>query len=97
KELVDFIADYLENIRDFQVYPSVQPGYLHKRLPTEAPQHPEQWDDIFKDVKDHIMPGASSPAGTELETIAMNWLGKLLGLPECFLNEKNDSCGGGVI
>ncbi|CAH2238017.1 jg10340 [Pararge aegeria aegeria] len=135
KEMVDYIADYLENIRDHRVYPSVQPGYLHKRLPNEAPQLPESWDDIFKDVENHIMPGivhwqsphmhayfpaltsypsimgemlssalnvlcftwASSPAGTELETIAMNWLGKLLGLPECFLNEKNDSPGGGVI
>ncbi|XP_045528863.1 aromatic-L-amino-acid decarboxylase isoform X1 [Pieris brassicae] len=135
KELVDFMADYLENIREHRVYPGVQPGYLHKRLPTEAPQQPENWDDIFKDVQEHIMPGivhwqsphmhayfpaltsypsimgemlsstlnvlcftwASSPAGTELETIAMNWLGKLLGLPDCFLNEKNDSPGGGVI
>ncbi|XP_061381413.1 histidine decarboxylase isoform X4 [Danaus plexippus] len=135
KELVDYMADYLENIRDHKVYPGVQPGYLHKRLPDHAPEMPEKWDDIFKDVEDHIMPGivhwqsphmhayfpaltsypsimgemlssamnvlcftwASSPAGTELETIAMNWLGKLLGLPECFLNEKNDSQGGGVI
>ncbi|XP_028028850.1 histidine decarboxylase [Bombyx mandarina] len=135
KEMVDYIADYLENIRDRRVYPGVQPGYLHKLLPTEAPEKPEKWDDIFKDVDQHIMPGlvhwqsphmhayfpaltsypsimgdmlssalnvlcftwASSPAGTELETIAMNWLGKLLALPECFLNEKNDSPGGGVI
>ncbi|XP_050558276.1 aromatic-L-amino-acid decarboxylase isoform X2 [Spodoptera frugiperda] len=135
KEMVDYIADYLENIRDRRVYPSVQPGYLHKLLPKEAPQTPEKWDEIFKDVDEHIMPGlvhwqsphmhayfpaltsypsimgemlssalnvlcftwASSPAGTELETIAMNWLGKLLGLPDCFLNEKNDSPGGGVI
>ncbi|CAK1548802.1 unnamed protein product [Leptosia nina] len=135
KELVDFIADYLENVGEFRVYPEVQPGYLHKRLPTEAPHLPEKWDEIFQDVQEHIMPGivhwqsphmhayfpaltsypsimgemlssalnvlcftwASSPAGTELETIAMNWLGKLLGLPECFLNEKNDSPGGGVI
>ncbi|CAH1642958.1 unnamed protein product [Spodoptera littoralis] len=133
--MVDYIADYLENIRDRRVYPSVQPGYLHKLLPKEAPQTPEKWDEIFKDVDEHIMPGlvhwqsphmhayfpaltsypsimgemlssalnvlcftwASSPAGTELETIAMNWLGKLLGLPDCFLNEKNDSPGGGVI
>ncbi|KAL0852584.1 hypothetical protein ABMA27_016934 [Loxostege sticticalis] len=135
KEMVDYIADYLENIRDRRVYPGVQPGYLHKLLPKEAPNAPEKWDDIFKDVDEHIMPGlvhwqsphmhayfpaltsypsimgdmlssalnvlcftwASSPAGTELETIAMNWLGKLLGLPDCFLNEKNDSPGGGVI
>ncbi|CAB3261940.1 unnamed protein product [Arctia plantaginis] len=135
KEMVDYIADYLENIRERRVYPGVQPGYLHKLLPREAPQLPEQWDDIIRDVETHIMPGlvhwqsphmhayfpaltsypsimgdmlssalnvlcftwASSPAGTELETIAMNWLGKLLGLPECFLNEKDDSPGGGVI
>ncbi|XP_026742057.1 histidine decarboxylase [Trichoplusia ni] len=135
KEMVDYIADYLENIRERRVYPSVQPGYLHKLLPKEAPANPEQWDQIIKDVDEHIMPGlvhwqsphmhayfpaltsypsimgdmlasalnvlcftwASSPAGTELETIAMNWLGKLLGLPDCFLNEKNDSPGGGVI
>ncbi|XP_063371098.1 histidine decarboxylase isoform X2 [Cydia amplana] len=135
KEMVDYIADYLENIRERKVYPSVQPGYLHKRLPATPPVQPEAWDDIFKDVDEHIMPGlvhwqsphmhayfpaltsypsimgdmlssalnvlcftwASSPAGTELETIAMNWLGKILGLPECFLNEKNDSPGGGVI
>ncbi|KAI8441448.1 hypothetical protein MSG28_015048 [Choristoneura fumiferana] len=135
KEMVDYIADYLENIRDRRVYPDVQPGYLHKLLPGTAPAQPESWDDIFKDVDQHIMPGlvhwqsphmhayfpaltsypsimgdmlssalnvlcftwASSPAGTELETIAMNWLGKILGLPESFLNEKNDSPGGGVI
>ncbi|XP_053621137.1 histidine decarboxylase isoform X2 [Plodia interpunctella] len=135
KEMVDYIADYLENIRDRRVSPNVQPGYLHNRLPAEAPYLPEKWDDILKDVDDHILPGlvhwqsphmhayfpaltsypsimgemlssalnvlcftwASSPAGTELETISMNWLGKLLGLPECFLNEKNDSSGGGVI
>ncbi|CAH0599789.1 unnamed protein product [Chrysodeixis includens] len=135
KEMVDYIADYLENVRERRVYPNVQPGYLHKLLPQEAPEGPEQWDHIMKDVEENILPGlvhwqsphmhayfpaltsypsimgdmlasglnvlcftwASSPAGTELETIAMNWLGKMLGLPECFLNEKNDSPGGGVI
>ncbi|KOB71468.1 Histidine decarboxylase [Operophtera brumata] len=57
--MVDYIADYLENIRDRRVYPSVQPGYLHKRLPSVAPEAPENWDDIFKDVEEHIMPGVS--------------------------------------
>ena len=40
---------------------------------------------------------ASSPACTELETIVMNWLGKMIGLPEEFLHTKVDSRGGGVI
>lgn len=56
---MDYIADYLENVREHRVYPGVQPGYLHKRLPTHAPELPEKWDDIFKDVEDHIMPGVS--------------------------------------
>ncbi|XP_048477680.1 histidine decarboxylase isoform X1 [Plutella xylostella] len=135
KEMVDYIADYLEGVGARRVYPAVQPGYLHALLPRAAPAQPEPWDRIMRDVDDVIMPGlvhwqsphmhayfpaltsypsimgdflssalnvlcftwASSPAGTELETIAMNWLGKILGLPECFLNEQNDSLGGGVI
>lgn len=59
--MVDYIADYLENIRDWRVYPGVQPGYLHKLLPKEAPQQPEKWDEIFKDVEEHIMPGVGIP------------------------------------
>ncbi|XP_026329594.1 alpha-methyldopa hypersensitive protein-like [Hyposmocoma kahamanoa] len=38
----------------------------------------------------------SSPACTELEVVTMNWLGKLLGLPEEFLNCSSGP-GGGVI
>ncbi|KAI5633982.1 pyridoxal-dependent decarboxylase conserved domain-containing protein [Phthorimaea operculella] len=38
----------------------------------------------------------SSPACTELEVVTLNWLGKLLGLPEEFLN-CSPGPGGGVI
>ena len=38
KEMVDYIADYLENIRDRRVFPDVQPGYLRELLPDHAPQ-----------------------------------------------------------
>lgn len=40
---------------------------------------------------------ASSPVVTELETIVMNWLGQIIGLPEEFLHLRHDSPGGGVI
>jgi histidine decarboxylase len=40
---------------------------------------------------------ASSPACTELETIVMNWLGKMIGLPDDFLHIPGTSKGGGVI
>jgi len=36
----------------------MQPGFLHKQLPTEAPQQGEKWDVIMKDVEDKIVPGA---------------------------------------
>ncbi|CAG9137459.1 unnamed protein product [Plutella xylostella] len=135
KEMVDYIADYLEGVGARRVYPAVQPGYLHALLPRAAPAQPEPWDRIMRDVDDVIMPGlvhwqsphmhayfgtptsypsimgdflssalnvlcfswASSPAGTELETIALNWVGKAIGMPDCFLNEKTGSLGGGVI
>lgn len=38
----------------------------------------------------------ASPACTELEMITMDWLGKLLGLPEEFLN-ASPGHGGGVL
>merc|ERR1711976_1080343 len=39
---------------------------------------------------------ASSPAATELESIVMDWLGKMIGLPEEFLHCRPGP-GGGVI
>ncbi|XP_033307891.1 histidine decarboxylase isoform X2 [Bombus bifarius] len=135
KEMVDYIADYLENIRSRRVYPAVSPGYLRNVLPTSAPVNGEPWEDIFADIERCIMPGvthwqsphmhayfpalnspaslladmladainclgftwASSPACTELETIVMNWLGKMIGLPDKFLHCPGGSGGGGVI
>ncbi|XP_018799992.1 PREDICTED: histidine decarboxylase isoform X2 [Bactrocera latifrons] len=135
KEMVDYIADYLENIRDRRVFPDVKPGYMRGLLPEFAPIEGENWDAIFADVERVIMPGithwqsphmhayfpalnsfpsllgdmladainclgftwASSPACTELEVIVMNWLGKMIGLPDDFLHLHNKSPGGGVI
>ena len=41
KAMVDFVADYLENIRERPVLPAVKPGYLKEMLPEEAPADPE--------------------------------------------------------
>ena len=59
KEMVDYIADYLENIRDRRPLPSVQPGYLRKLIPGHAPEDPEKWEDVFGDIERVIMPGVS--------------------------------------
>jgi hypothetical protein len=57
--MVDYIADYLQNIRDRRVFPAVKPGYLRRLIPSAAPDQPEAWDSIFSDVERVIMPGVS--------------------------------------
>ena len=57
KEMVDYIADYLENIRDRRVFPEVQPGYMRDMLSDSPPIEGENWEAIFKDVDRVIMPG----------------------------------------
>lgn len=57
--MVDYIADYLEGIERRPVYPDVEPGYLRPLIPTAAPQEPEAYEDIIKDVEKIIMPGVS--------------------------------------
>uniref|UniRef100_A0A7N6B7N9 Aromatic-L-amino-acid decarboxylase n=1 Tax=Anabas testudineus TaxID=64144 RepID=A0A7N6B7N9_ANATE len=134
REMVDYVADYLENIEQRPVYPDLEPGYLRSLIPSEAPLEPESYEDVMKDVERVIMPGithwhspyffayfpaassypamladmlcgaigcigfswAASPACTELETVMLDWLGKMLQLPECFI-AGTDGHGGGVI
>lgn len=55
--MVDYIADYLENIRDRRVLPNVQPGYMRKLIPDSTPLEGESWDTIFADIEKIIMPG----------------------------------------
>uniref|UniRef100_A0A8C4HU95 Aromatic-L-amino-acid decarboxylase n=1 Tax=Dicentrarchus labrax TaxID=13489 RepID=A0A8C4HU95_DICLA len=59
REMVDFVADYLENIEQRPVYPDLEPGYLRSLIPTEAPLEPENYEDIIKDVERVIMPGVT--------------------------------------
>ncbi|CAL5409246.1 unnamed protein product [Camellia sinensis] len=130
--IVDFLADYYQNVEKYPVRSQVEPGYLPKCLPESAPYEPEPIETILQDVQMHIMPGIthwqspnyfayfpssgstagflgemlstgfnvvglnwmSSPAATELESIVMDWLGKMLQLPMSFLFCGN---GGGVL
>nr|XP_023025298.1 aromatic-L-amino-acid decarboxylase [Leptinotarsa decemlineata] len=96
KEMIDYVAGYLENIRERRVLPTVEPGYLRPLIPDSAPLKPDKWEDVLKDVERVIMPGIASPACTELEVVMMDWLGKMLGLPEAFLACSGGK-GGGVI
>ncbi|KAG7196504.1 hypothetical protein KM043_018513 [Ampulex compressa] len=97
KEMVEYICEFMSNIDARRVTPDVGPGYLKSLLPSEPPYEPEPWEDIMRDVESKIMPGAASPACTELETIVCDWFGKAIGLPSEFLYFGERSKGGGVI
>eukprot|EP01103_Thecamoeba_quadrilineata_P005944 TRINITY_DN15689_c0_g1_i1.p1 TRINITY_DN15689_c0_g1~~TRINITY_DN15689_c0_g1_i1.p1 ORF type:complete len:486 (+),score=86.71 TRINITY_DN15689_c0_g1_i1:32-1459(+) len=59
KEMIDLVADYWETIQDRDVMPNVHAGYLRPLIPSEAPQTPDNWEDIFKDIERVIMPGVT--------------------------------------
>ena len=56
-QVVDWIANYRENIRDYNVLPSVRPGDLVDRLPNSAPDHGEPMEAILADFEALIVPG----------------------------------------
>lgn len=130
--VVDWIADYHSRIESFPVLSRVQPGEIRSKLPPNAPEHGEAFDQILGDLERVILPGithwqspnffayfpanasgpailgdlvssglgvqgmlwSTSPACTELETLVLDWLVPMLGLPDKFLST---SAGGGVI
>ena len=59
KQMIDLVADYLDTIESRQVLPSVKPGYLKSLIPDSAPQEPDKWDDLVKDIERVIMPGVT--------------------------------------
>lgn len=58
-ELIEFVIDYVENIRDRTVLPSVEAGYLSPLLPDKPPYRREAWSKIMPDIEKYIMPGVS--------------------------------------
>jgi aromatic-L-amino-acid/L-tryptophan decarboxylase len=131
-ELIDWIAEYLDDVERYPVASRVQPGDVRRRLPDAAPVQGEPFAAIFRDLEEVILPGithwqspgffgyfpcnnsapsilgellsaglgvqgmlwATSPACTELESLVLDWLVDMLGLPPAF---RSSSSGGGVI
>ncbi len=57
KQLIDWIADYLEHDDQYPVLSRVKPGAVKAQLPGTPPAMPEVFDDIFADFNAIIMPG----------------------------------------
>ena len=57
RAMVDWIADYYENIESYPVLSQVQPGEIRQSLPENPPEKGEPFDAILKDINDKILPG----------------------------------------
>lgn len=57
RAVVDWIADYYQNIESFPVLSQVQPGQIRASLPPEPPPQGEAFETILKDVDKLIIPG----------------------------------------
>jgi aromatic-L-amino-acid/L-tryptophan decarboxylase len=133
RELIDWIADHVDDLDGLPVAPTMRPGDVRARLPEHPPAAPEPWVAFRRDLDEVIVPGivnwqhprffayfpsntsypsilgellaaglgvqgmswVTSPACTELETLVLDWMVELLGLPDRFRSAS--PTGGGVI
>jgi len=117
-ELIDWVADYFDNIEQLPVLAQIEPGELKAHLPTSPPELGESMDRIVADLDKLIVPALThwchpsfyayfatstsgpgilgelltaafdnkamlwrtSPASTELEEVALDWLRQMMGL-----------------
>ncbi|HYY33652.1 MAG TPA: aminotransferase class V-fold PLP-dependent enzyme [Gaiellaceae bacterium] len=117
---VEWVADYLEGVRELRVFSRSRPGEIRAALPASPPETGEPFEDVLRDLDSVLLPGIThwnhprffgyfaisgsepgilaellvaglnvnamlwrtSPAATELEELALDWLRQLLGLPE---------------
>jgi aromatic-L-amino-acid/L-tryptophan decarboxylase len=58
-EMIDWIADYFDNIESFPVISQIEPNWLKNSLPDHAPEHGEDFAQIFADVDEFILPAVT--------------------------------------
>ncbi|MGH2464889.1 MAG: pyridoxal phosphate-dependent decarboxylase family protein [Candidatus Limnocylindrales bacterium] len=121
-QVADLIADYLEGVESFPVFPAVEPGSIRPLFPPAPPGQPASIAEILADYQALVVPNAThwqhpgflayfattasgpgilgemltaalgqnamlwrtSPIGTELEVVVVDWLRQALGLPDAF-------------
>ena len=57
KQMIDWIADYYENVEKYPVLSQVKPGEIINQLPLSAPNESESIEQIMSDVNSILMPG----------------------------------------
>ena len=87
--VVDLMADYIADVERHAVLPPIAPGSVSAQLPTSPPDDPETLEAILGEMLtaalgQNSMLWRTSPAGTELEQVVVEWLRHALGLPAAF-------------
>lgn len=55
--LVDWVADYLDGVGERRIQPDVAPGEIAARLPASAPERPEPFEALIRDLDEVVLPG----------------------------------------
>ncbi len=132
---VEWVADYLETIRERPVQSNVSPGDIRRSIPAVPPEQGEALEVIFEDFERLVLPGIThwnhprffgyfgitgsapgilaelliaalnvngmlwrtSPAATEVEEVACDWLRQAIGLAEGFSGVINDTASSSTL
>ncbi|PVD22245.1 hypothetical protein C0Q70_18053 [Pomacea canaliculata] len=58
-EMLHYVTSYLDSIGSRRALPDVQPGFMKGMIPDKAPDTPDSWEDVLKDVERVVMPGVT--------------------------------------
>ena len=58
-EAIEWVASYLERVRELPVLAQVEPGKLRSRLPASPPETPEPFADVLRDLDEVLMPAVT--------------------------------------
>ncbi len=88
-QMIDRIADFRAGVADLPVMSKAAPGAIRAALPASAPEQPEDFETIFRDLDELIIPGLSHfqhpsffgyfPANSELSSVLGDFLSTGLG------------------
>ena len=59
REVVDWVADYMERVESLPVLSRASPGDVRAGLPPHPPEHPEPFAAVLRDVDDVVLPGVT--------------------------------------
>jgi len=56
---IDWVADYLDRVRELPVLARVTPGEIRAALPASPPERGESFADVLRDLDERLMPGVT--------------------------------------